>query len=39
MTTGTREPPLRWMVRRAAGWHAQRAACEGLRDLADLILR
>jgi hypothetical protein len=27
------------MVRRAAGWHAPRPSDEGLRDLADLLLR
>ena len=33
-----REPEMRSMVRRAAGWHAQRPSADDLRELAELLL-
>jgi hypothetical protein len=33
-----REPEMRSMVRRAAGWHAQRPSTEDLRELAEVLL-
>lgn len=32
------EPEMRSMVRRAAGWHAQRPSAEDLRELAELLV-